>query len=314
MTKSVCTALFLLLSFPFCAALERGTAFRDTEIYVAPDASSAKLGNVDRGRELVIIDTSSNWLQVQADMGKGRTVNGWVDGKFVVKASTPNGDRVIYGEAIDSEDQASQRHGRSGAAQDAMRLYAAIPAIFPASAVAGEAMYRAADIRWQLDKADVMSRPSAHQPDPEMREGMDENAMRQVIKKFPDTKWADMAAFALIDNKLCGEWQNSSKCPEKESELYIKYANEHPQSPKTAEALYNAAYRQSALIEIYRTEGQPKKSDVARAKATGLAQQVTAKYGQTDWGARAELLSFMMQQGIPTYGIAADTSSGGPQP
>src|SRR5690348_7802813 len=269
MKKSACTLFLVLLSASLCAALERATNIRETEIYVAPDVNSARLGTVDRGRELVIIDTSSNWLQVQADMGKGRTLSGWVDGRVVVKASTPNGDKIIYGEAIDSEDQASQRHGRGGAAQDAMRLYAAIPDIFPASAIAGEAMYRAADIRWQLDKADVMSRPSAHQADPEMREGMDENAMKQVMKKFPDTKWADMAAFALIDNKLCGEWQNASKCPEKESELYIKYANEHPQSPKAAEALYDAAYRQSALIEIYRTEGQSKKSDVARGKAMG---------------------------------------------
>jgi len=31
--------------------------------------------------------------------------------------------------------------------------------------------------------------------------------MKLVIKKFSGSKWADLAAFHLIDNKLCGDWQ-----------------------------------------------------------------------------------------------------------
>ena len=97
--------------------------------------------------------------------------------------------------------------------------------------------------------------------------------MKEVIKKFPGTKWADLAAFHLIDNKLCGDWQGSSKCPEKEAEMYEKYVNDHPQSPAVAEALYDAAWRRSALIEMYKTEGQPKKSDESRGKAIALARK-----------------------------------------
>ena len=41
--------------------------------------------------------------------------------------------------------------------------------------------------------------------------------MKQVIKKFPGTKWADLAAYHLIDNKLCGEWEAQAKCPEMEA-------------------------------------------------------------------------------------------------
>ncbi|MBA3913019.1 MAG: hypothetical protein H0X25_03980 [Acidobacteriales bacterium] len=313
MTKSSILLFLLVLSLS-CFGLERATTIRETQIYVSPDTSAAKLGTVTRGRELAMLDNSSGWAQVQAELGEGRTLTGWIDSKGVVRASTPNGDRIIFGEAVDSEDQASQRHGRSGAAQDAMRLYAADAAVFPASPLAGESLYRSAEIRWQLEKSDVMARPSARQQDPDVREGMDESHVKEVIKKYPNTKWADMAAFLLIDNKLCGEWQNASKCPEKESELYIKYANDRPDSPKTPEALYDAAYRQGALIELYRTEGQPKKSDAARTKAIGLAPQVTAKYAQSDWGARAERLLFLIQQGVPTYGVAAESSSGGPQP
>jgi len=66
-----------------------------------------------------------------------------------------------------------------------------------------------------------------------------------------------------------------SKCPVKESEIYEKYATEHPQSPAAAEALYDAAWRWSALIEIYKTEEEPKKSEEARAKAVALAQRAS---------------------------------------
>jgi hypothetical protein len=211
---------------------------------------------------------------------------------------------VLFGEAVDSEDQASQRNGRKGAAQDAMRLYSEAAELFPHSLLAGEAMYRAADIRWQIEKADVMSRPSARERDAYLRGEIDEEWMKHVMKKFPGTKWADLAAFHLIDNKLCGDWQAQSKCPAKEAEIYENYAKDRPQSPALAEALYDAAWRWSALIEIYKSEDQQKKSDAAKAKATDLAQKVASQFPQSDWGARAQRLLFFIQRGIPTYGNA----------
>jgi len=127
-----------------------------------------------------------------------------------------------------------------------------------------------------------------------------------VIKKFPHTKWADLAAFDLIDNKLCGEWQGSSKCPEKEAEVYEKYASEHPQSPKVAEALYQAAWRYSSLIEIYKSEDDQKKSDDAKSRTISLSQKIVAQFPDTDWGARALRLVFLVQQDVPTYGNATE--------
>ena len=301
-TKS---AFFLLLSFTgvLCQAQARyATTLREASIYVTPDTSSAKLGEIGRGREIILLETSREWLKVEANLTEERTVTGWITEKGVVQPSTPDGDRVLFGEAVDSEDQASRRHGRYGAAQDAMRLYHQVYDLFPASPIAGEALYRAADIRWQLDKVDVMSRPSAKEVESYLREGMDEEGMKLVMKKFPGTKWADLAAFHLIDNKLCGDWQGTSKCPEKESEIYEKYATEHPQSPAVAEALYDSAYRQAALIEIYKTEDQAKKSEAAKAKAISLGQKVTTQFPQSDWGARAQRLLYMIDQGIPAYG------------
>ncbi len=130
--------------------------------------------------------------------------------------------------------------------------------------------------------------------------------MKEVIKKFPNSKWADLAAFHLIENKLCGDWQGDPKCPAKEAEIYEKYANEHPQSPAAPEALYDAASRYSALIEMYKTDEQPKKSEESKTKAMAIAQRVVTRFPQSDWGARAQRILYLIQQGIPTYGNAVE--------
>jgi len=300
-------ALAVVVVVPHATAeTVRGAVLRVSSIYVSPDPGSAKLGDLERGREVVIFETSREWIHVEASVTEERTVTGWMIDKGVVRATTPNGDRILFGEAVDSEDQASQRHGRRGAAQDAMRLYYRAAEYFPASPLAAEAMYRSADIRWQIEKADVMSRPSAHEREAYLRTAIDEQYMKEVMKKFPGTKWADLAAFHLIDNKLCGDWQGTSKCPLKEADLYEKFADDHPQSLAAAEALYDAAWRWSALIEIYKTEDQQKKSEESKGKAIALAQKVIAQFGQSDWAARAQRLLFLMQQGIPTYGNALE--------
>ena len=296
----------LLLCVTAVAETVRGTPIRVCSIYLSPDSGSNKLAEIDRGREVVILETSGGWLHVEAALSEEKVITGWMVNKGVVLGSTPNGDKIVFGEAVNSEDQASQRHGRRGAAQDAMRLYYRTAEYFPTSPLAGEGMYRSADIRWQIDKADVMSRPSAKEKEAYLREGMPEDFMKEVIKKFPGTKWADLAAFHLIENKLCGDWQGSTKCPDKEADMYEKYVNDHPQSPAIVEALYDAAWRRSALIEMYKTEGQTKKSDESRGKAIALAQKAVTQAPQSDWGTRAQLLLFMIEQNIPTYGNGVD--------
>ncbi len=269
-TRILCLAGLPLLVFGLSVAkaaeYQRGAMMRGAQLYISPDPTSAKLSDVERGREVVILETSREWLHVTANVTEKRTVTGWMLDKGVVRTSTPDGDKILYGEGVDSEDQASRRRGRQGAAQDAMRLYYRVSEYFPKSPLAGEALYRSADIRWQIEKSDVSARPSAKEREPFLREGMDEKFMKEVIKKFPGTKWADLAAFHLIDNKLCGDWQGSSKCPTKEAEIYEKYGSEHPQSPAAAEALYDAAWRWSALIEIYKTENESRNPRNPRVK------------------------------------------------
>jgi hypothetical protein len=316
--SSLIVTVLIVLGNSLLLAADRGTMVREAVIYLSPDTNSNKLAQVERGRELILLDKSPKWLHVEALLGsptrdplfvtedadEGKTISGWVLDTGVVWASTPNGDRILFGAAADSEDEASRRHGRRGAAQDALRLYRRVYDIFPMAPLAGEALYRAADIRWQIEKADMQSRPSARERDPMLREGIDEESMKLVMKKFPDSKWAQLAAFHLIDNKLCGDWQGSSKCPDKEADLYEKYVKDHPESPSAPEALYNAASRRAALIEIYKTEDQSKKSEQSKNQAIALAQQLVSKYAQSDWSSRGQTLLFMVQQGVPTYGNA----------
>src|ERR1700719_5520 len=297
------------------AAAQRGTLVHEETVRVAPNVSAARVGDAGRGHELIIIETSREWVHVEAvvrdpnpeegatdEEAEGKAITGWILNKGMVTATTQDGDRIIFGEAADSEDQASRRRGRRDAAQDAMRLYYRVYDLMPTSSLAAEGLYRAADIRWQMERSDVLTRPSARERDSYMRGQIDEQWMKLVIKKFPGTKWADLAAFHLLENKLCGDWEGASKCPDKEAEMYEKYAGEHSQSPSAPEALYDAAWRRSALIEIYKTEANQKKAEEAKSRALGLAQKIVTQYAQSDFSSRAQMLIFYVQQGVPTYG------------
>jgi len=316
---TIAAAVLLAASTFAFADAHRGTLVHEETIRVAPNSSAARVGEALRGHELIILDTSRDWVHVEAilrvpsqeegatdEEAEGKAITGWVLTKGLVTSTTQDGDRIIFGEAADSEDQASRRRGRRDAAQDAMRLYFRVYDLMPTSPLAAESLYRAADIRWQIDRADVVSRPSAHAREAYMRGQMNEDWMKLVIKKYPGTKWADLAGFRLLENKLCGDWEGLTKCPDKEADIYENYAKDHPQSPAAAEALYNAAWRRSALIEIYRTEPNQKKAAESKDRALALAQKVVSQYGQSEWAARTQRLIFYIQQGIPTYGNATD--------
>jgi outer membrane protein assembly factor BamD (BamD/ComL family) len=228
----------------------------------------------------------------QAQVSK--EVMGWLPAKTVVTSATANGDEIIFGQAADSERQAEERGGRKGAADDAWRLYSRVPELFPGSPLMAEAMWRGADIRWQLAKTDFI------------RSGkpMEEKYLREIIAKYPQTKQAELAAYDLIDSQMCPEWRGLAECPTKESALYEQYAHEHPQSPKAAEALYNAAWRQAALADIHRINNDREKSEAARKKGIALAQQIQNQQQDPDWKPRATDLIYKLEKKIPVYGAA----------
>ena len=53
---------------------------------------------------------------------------------------------------------------------------------------------------------------------------------------------------------------------------------------------------------MYKDDGNAGRSSGAKTKAIALARQVASQYAQTDWGARAQELAYLMEQDVPTYG------------
>lgn len=314
---AIIVAVLLGVTQAFAADPQRGTVIRETVLYVSPDINGARVGTISRGRDVYMVMGHSNiegkeWAHVLARVDAGlltsKDISGWIDDKLLITPATPNGDQIVYGEAVDSENQAEIRNGRRHAAEDAMRLYYRLQEYFPDSPLAAESLWRAADIRWQLEKSGVMSRPSAREESPDMRSQIDDQTMKEVIKKYPHSQWADLAAYDMIDNKLCGDWKGEATCPEKESDIYEHYAHEHPQSPKAAEALYNAAWRQAALVDIHKGNHQADKAEHARKRAMEVAEELIAKNPESDWKARATTLVYALQQGIVVYGNGAASS------
>jgi outer membrane protein assembly factor BamD (BamD/ComL family) len=181
-------------------------------------------------------------------------------------------------------------------------LYRRVAEYFPQSPLAAEAAWRSADIRWQLDKQDISTLPSAKEQEAYLRPQLFDSDMKKVIKTYPGSKYAALAAYDMLDNKLCGDWQGLPKCPEMEAGLYEKYARQYPDSPKAAEALYNATYREGVVVTMYMVQEDKKKSDEAAGRTQALAQDLKAQYPQSDFTARAASIAYRVQQGVPIYG------------
>lgn len=299
----------------------RATILHDAIVYIAADPESQKVSLVTPGHEVVIVERSEPWVKVFAntdvqddvedkpefgDESAPQPVSGWVRDKGVVSPATPGGDAVLYGAAANLEDAASRPNAPKGAAMAAHLLYRRVAEYFPQSTLAPEAAWRSADIRWQLNKLDINSLPSAKEQDAILRPQIFDGEMKKLVKTFPGSKYAAMAAYRMLDNKLCGDWQGLPKCPEMEAGLYQKYAQQYPDGPMTPEALYNATYREAVAVTMYAVEENKKKADTAAARTQSLAQELKAKYPQSDYAARATSIAFKVQQGIAIYGTDRD--------
>lgn len=299
----------------------RATVLHEANVYVAADAASQQVSTVLPGHEVVVVERSSPWVKVFAntdvqedpedkpefgDETAPTPASGWIHDKGVVGPTTPGGDVILYGAAANLEDLATRPNAPKNAASEAHLLYRRVADYFPQSTLAPEAAWRSADIRWQLEKRDISSLPSAKEQDPSLRPVIFEGEMKKIIKNYPGSKYAAMAAYEMLDNKLCGDWQGLPKCPEKEAELYEKYARQFPDGPRTPQALYNAVYRQATVVTMYTVQEDKKKAGAAAARTEALAAEMKAKFPQTDYTARAVSIAYKVAQGIPIYGNDRD--------
>jgi outer membrane protein assembly factor BamD (BamD/ComL family) len=297
----------------------RATLVHPAIVYITADDNAGHIAEVGPGHEVVVIEHNGAWVRVFANTDTPDTEDGadqpefsandaptpesgWIRDKGIVTAATKDGDAILYGMAANFEDQAAQPHAPKDAAEEAHLLYKRVAEYFPNSPLAPEAAFRAADVRWQLDKADISTLPSAKEQEAYLRPQIYEGDMQKVMKLYPGSKEAALAAWDLLDNKLCGDWQGLPKCPEMEAGLYEKYADRYPDSPKAAQALYEATYREGVLVEMYLVQEEKKRSEAAAQAAVGLAAELQQRFPQSDYAARAESVAYRVQQQIPVYG------------
>ena len=301
----------------------RATVVHPAIVYVSSDDDAQHVAEVGPGHEVAIMETNGAWVRVfantdiaddeddssQPEFNTDDTptpASGWIRNKGLVEPKTANGDLILYGTAANLEYEASQPHAPKDAANQAHLLYRRVEEYYPDSPLAAEAMFRSADVRWQLDRADVRTLPSAKEQEAYLRPQIYEGEMQKVMKQYPGSKQAALAAYDLIDNKLCGDWQGLPKCPEMEAVLYEKYADKYPDSPKAAQALYEATYRQGVLVSMYLVEDNRKRSDQAAASVQGLATEMKQRFPQSDYTARAASIAFRVAQQVPVYGNDRD--------
>ncbi len=302
----------------------RATLVHDAVVYIAADPNAQRLSEVLPGHEVVVSERSGEWVKVFAntdipdarnedqepeftdDSQKTQPISGWIRDKGVVTPQTPNGDVILFGAAANQEEAAAEPHAPADAAASAHLLYRRVAEYFPNSPFAPEAAFRSADIRWQLDQRDIHTLPSAKEQEAYLRPQVYEGDLKRVIKSYPNTKFAALAAFDLIDNKLCGDWQGLPKCPEMEAGLYEKYAKQFPDGPKTAQALYNATYRMAVTVTMWTVQDDRKRADNAAKQVQALADETRQRFPQTDFAARAQSVAYKVQQGIAVYGSDRD--------
>jgi hypothetical protein len=303
----------------------RATVLHDANVYVAADADAQKISLVTPGHEVVVMERNGPWVKVFAntdvqddaneddrnkpEFGEDENVtpaSGWIRDKGIIGPITTGGDAILFGTAANLEDEAEQPHAPKGAAGSAHLLYRRIYEYFPDSPLAPEAAWRSADIRWQLDKRENSTLPSAKEQDAYLRPQLYEGELKKVMKMYPGTRFAALAAYDLIDNKLCGDWQGLPKCPEMETGLYQKYAQQFSDSPKAPEALYNAVYRQGVVVTMYNVQEEPKRAEAAVQRTQALAQELKDRYPKSDFAARGASIAFRVSQGIAIYGTDRD--------
>ncbi len=301
----------------------RATMVHPAIVYTTADDNASHIAEVGPGHEVVVIEHNGTWVRVFANTDAAddqddntkpefssddavTPASGWIRDKGIVTPATANGDAILYGMAANFEELATRPHAPKDAAEEAHLLYRRVAEYYPTSPLAAEAMFRSADVRWQIDRADISTLPSAKEQEAYLRPQLYEGEMKNVMKLYPGTKFAALAAYDLIDNKLCGDWQGLPKCPEMEAGLYQKYADKYPDSPKAAQALYEATYREGVLVSMYQVEDERKRSQQAAANTQGLAAEVMKRYPQSDYAARAASIAYRVQQQIAVYGNDRD--------
>jgi hypothetical protein len=286
---------------PATPGITRAVAIETSPIYLTPDATSAKVGQALPGRDVSVLGHSGHFVQVLADAPQGPPgetgIAGWMPDHGLVPLTQPNADEIILGKAFELERRAEAYPDQRDTAKSAALLYYRVYDDFPSSPLRAEGLFRAADIKWQLDERDM---PATK--DPSTQRFPDESMLSKVEHTFPHTVWAARAAYDRLDPRLaCGDWIEKPNCAEKAAAVYRSYVDHYPDGPRTAEAYFRLVYALGASSWLYGEQG--KHPDQGKAKhyrklALETVQEALKRFPGYDWTARAELVQFELQQGL----------------
>lgn len=271
----------------------RAIAVEPAVLRVDPDPSSAVVGQVLPGQNVALLNLAHGFAQVFVMR------SGWMLDKGLVRLTQPGGGEILFGAASQFEQRAEDASGQRVAAQNAARLYYSVYDNFPFSPLAGEALFRAAEIRWQLGLNDM---PVV--ADPSQRRFPDDSLLKRVRSKYPGTPWAARADFLLLQEKLtCGIWDSKPSCIGKEIDHYRDYLKKYPRGPRSAEAAYDIVYRDGAAWSLYRAGDHADAGKAAHYRAAAIADAAAVQrdFPGTDWAAQAALIAFKIQQDIAVY-------------
>ncbi len=275
--------------------LRKAIALTAGEITISPDATSAKVGSVQPGMLLGIQSEAKNYLQI---FSGAQGVSGWIRKQGYVELDNPKAPEVLFGAAAGLEALAESQANEETAANNAAQLFLSIYEYFPRSARAAEALYRGAAIVWELK----LSEEPTH-ADPSRRQFPSTELLRRVVSKYPKTQWAARAAYHLIVTHFtCGSWFEKPDCIGKEINQYDNYVKKYPESPRAAQAAYDAIYRAGIAWTIYRQRtkvANEQKAEQYQAEVAQRAAAMETDYPNTDWAARAALEAFTVAQGEP---------------
>lgn len=270
----------------------KAVAVHQEKLHIGPDAMSATVGTVQPGQEVAILQLAHGYAQVFA----GRT--GWTLNRGIVLLTDPQAAEILYGAAADLQQQAEQYSGQETAAKNAARLYYQVYEEFPQSYRAGEALYRAAQIQWQLDMADLPA--TGNNADYQLPST---KLLHEVVSKFPKTQWAARAEYLRVREQMsCSDWEGQPKCLGKEIGRLRKYWKKYPDGPLAAEAAYGILYREAAGVNIYSHPGPHQ--DLGKAKdyerkAFNAIADLQRRWPRSDWAARAALVGYDLREHIP---------------
>jgi len=284
--------------------LQKSVALVAAPIYLSPDPASAHVGAVRPGEAVGVQSSAGNFVQVFTG------VSGWMRNQGLVRLNNPQAPELIFGAAVGLEDQAESSAGQQQAALDAARLYLAIYDNFPQANRAAEALYRGAEIRWEISLDEMPKRRT-----PSERQFPNHDELRRVIGKYPATPWAAWAAYQLlIEHFTCGDWVSKPECVGKEADTYHDYVKKYPNGPATARAAYDAVYREAIAWTLYSATGPHHDSGKAAEYQRAVASDAAAMsrlYTGTDWAAQAGFVAYTVGEGMPMT-VPATPPLGGP--